>query len=201
MCLALKGIACRCDRLHWQQPPQIPMKNKPSKKKPFVNDVTDERLAHAKKMRGYLPHYLSRLMNALNLRLMNDLRLHRITAVQFRVMQMLDARGSASIGEIAADTVIAQSVVSRVIDQLERSGFARRRKRIGDGRSVDVSLTPNGSKMYNALFPSATRIVDDAMRELSASERDTLEALLLRVYKGVIQPYESWDVFVRKGRL
>jgi DNA-binding MarR family transcriptional regulator len=177
------------------------MKNKPSKKKPFVNDVTDERLAHAKKMRGYLPHYLSRLMNALNLRLMNDLRLHRITAVQFRVMQMLDARGSASIGEIAADTVIAQSVVSRVIDQLERSGFARRRKRIGDGRSVDVSLTPNGSKMYNALFPSATRIVDDAMRELSASERDTLEALLLRVYKGVIQPYESWDVFVRKGRL
>jgi DNA-binding MarR family transcriptional regulator len=177
------------------------MKSKPKKKSPPANDVAKERLHHAKKMRGYLPHYLSRLMNALNLRLMNDLRVHRVTIDQFRVMQMLDARGSASIGEIAADTVIEQSVVSRIIDQLERSGFAQRRKRISDGRSVDVSLTPNGSKMYKALFPSAARIVDDAMRGLSAKERDVLETLLLRVYKSVIQPYEAWDTFVRKGRL
>ncbi len=173
------------------------MKKAPLKK----GDVAKERLGQAKKMRGYLPHYLSRLMNAMNLRLMVELRVHRMTISQFRVIQMLDARGSASIGEIAADTVIEQSVVSRIVDQLERSNVAERRKRKGDGRNVDVSLTPKGTKLYNALYPRAALIVDDAMSELSQSERDLLETLMFRLFHGTTRRLESWDTFVRKGRL
>jgi DNA-binding MarR family transcriptional regulator len=164
-------------------------------------EVAKERLGQAKKMQGYLPHYLSRLMNAMNLRLMIELRVHRMTISQFRVIQMLDARGSASIGEIAADTVIEQSVVSRIVDQLERLHLAQRRKRVGDGRNVNVSLTLKGTKLYSVLYPRAALIVDDAMSELSQSERDLLEALMFRLFHGTTQSFEAWDTFVRKGRI
>ena len=174
----------------------------PEKKAPMKKSgLAKERLGQAKKMRGYLPHYLSRLMNAMNLRLMVELRVHRMTISQFRVIQMLDARGSASIGEIAADTVIEQSVVSRIVDQLERAHLAQRKKRTGDGRNVDVSLTPKGKTLYSVLYPRAALIVDDAMSELSRRERDLLETLMFRLFHGTTQRFESWNTFVRKGRL
>ena len=178
------------------------MNKKPPKATPLKREeVAKERMGQARKMRGYLPHYLSRLMNAMNLRLMVELRVHRMTISQFRVIQMLDARRSASIGEIAADTVIEQSVVSRVVDQLERSRLAQRRKRRGDGRSVDVSLTSKGAKRYRIMYPLAARIVDDAMSELTPRERDLLEALMFRLFHGTTRRLESWDNFLRKGRL
>ena len=177
------------------------MNKKPPRNAPLKKDeVAKERLGQAKKMRGYLPHYLSRLMNAMNLRLMVELRVHRMTVSQFRIIQMLDARGSASIGEIAADTVIEQSVVSRIVDQLERSRVAQRRKRTGGGRNVDVSLTPKGVKLYSIIYPRAALIVDDATSELTPSERDLLEALMFRLFHGTTRRLESWDTFLRKGR-
>lgn len=162
------------------------------KKQPSPAVVTNARAAHAAKMRGYLPHYISRLMNVLNLRLLDNLRPHGITIRQFRIMQMLDARQQATIGEIAADTVIEQSVVSRVVDQLERGGFAQRRKRVGNSRLVDVQLTPRGQETYAALFPYAKHIVEDAVGALSPKERETLELLLSRMFEYVTQPYEPW---------
>ena len=147
---------------------------------------------HPDKMRDYLPHYISRLMNVLNLRLLDNLRPHGITIRQFRIMQMLDARERATIGEIATDTVIEQPVVSRVVDQLERDGLAVRRKRVGNSRLVDVYLTPYGSMTYQTLFPYAKRIVEDAMSVLSQKDFQTLEILLSRIFEHVNRPYEPW---------
>lgn len=163
--------------------------------------ATTARSLHAEKMRGYLPHYLSRLYNILNLRLMDHLRPLRMTITQFRIVQMLDARKEATISEIAADTVIEQSVVSRIIDQLERAGLAERRKRSADSRYVDVRLTPHGSKTYATLFPYARRIVEDSVSGLTARERKVLESLLSRMFDHVAQPYEPWKkLIVDKAR-
>lgn len=168
---------------------------------PLPDRLTGYRDLHAAKMRGYLPHYISRLMNILNLRLLDSLRPHGITIRQFRIMQMLDARRQATIGEIAADTVIEQSVVSRIVDQLERSGLAQRRKRVGNSRLVDVRLTPRGEETYAALFPYAQRIVEDAVGALSPKETQTLEKLLSRMFDYVTRPYEPWKTLVdERGR-
>jgi DNA-binding MarR family transcriptional regulator len=171
---------------------QIGMLSKAKRELSAATPVSISRSAHAEKMQGYLPHYLSRLYNILNLRLMDNLRPLKMTITQFRIIQMLDARKEATIGEIAADTVIEQSVVSRIVDQLERSGLAERRKRVGDSRYVEVRLTPLGTKTYATLFPSAALIVEDAVSGLSPSERDVLESLLSRMFDHVAQPYEPW---------
>jgi DNA-binding MarR family transcriptional regulator len=177
------------------------MLTRSKKRQSATPEPANPRSLHAEKMQGYLPHYLSRLYNVLNLRLLDSLRPHKITIPQFRIMQMLDARKMATIGEIAADTVIEQSVVSRIVDQLERAGLAERRKRVADSRYVDVHLTPHGSKTYALLFPHAASIVEDAVSGLTATERDVLEALLSRMFDYVAQPYEPWKKLAgEKGR-
>jgi len=143
-------------------------------------------------MRGYLPHYLSRLINILNLRLLEHLRPLNITVPQFRIMQMLDARKSASVGEISRDTVIEQSVVSRIIAQLEERGYAARTKRADNARIVDVRLTREGQKVYSGLPPLYLAIVDDATSVLSPAEKQLLSELLKRIFDHVVTPRYPW---------
>ncbi|WP_171947824.1 MarR family winged helix-turn-helix transcriptional regulator [Bradyrhizobium erythrophlei] len=143
-------------------------------------------------MRGYLPHYLSRLMNILNLRLLEHLRPFDITAAQFRIMQMLDARKSASIGEIARDTVIEQSVVSRIVAQLEERGYALRTKRADNARIVEVRLTREGQKVFSDLRPFFLAIVDDATSVLSPAEKQLLSELLNRIFDHAVTPRYPW---------
>ncbi|HEX2889485.1 MarR family transcriptional regulator [Vineibacter terrae] len=161
---------------------------RPTKTRPSRADKTHD----APAMRGYLPHYLSRLMNILNLRLMEHLRPLDLTMPQFRVMQVIDARQTASVGTLARDAVIEQSVVSRIVDQLEKRGYAKRAKRPGNARIVDVSLTKEGRAAYASLMPLAHAIVDDAVSVLSPAERNLLDEMLKRLFDHATTPRFPW---------
>ncbi|WJR79211.1 MarR family transcriptional regulator [Bradyrhizobium sp. NP1] len=150
------------------------------------------RTQEPRSMRGYLPHYLSRLMNILNLRLLEHLRPLDLTVQQFRIMQMLDARKSASVGEISRDTVIEQSVVSRIVGQLENRGYASRAKRADNARIVDVRLTHEGQKIYGGIPPLSMAIVDDATGVLSTAEKVLLEEFLERIFDHLATPRYPW---------
>jgi DNA-binding MarR family transcriptional regulator len=134
-------------------------------------------------MTGYLPHYLSRLMNALNLQLAEVLRPMELTPQQYRVLQVVWSRNEpCSIGAIWRDAVIEQSVVSRIVDQLERRGFVLRRKRPSNARMVEVSLTAVGRAVYDSLRPEVLGIVDHATSVLKVSEAEALIELLAKVF-------------------
>ncbi len=134
---------------------------------------------------GYLPHDLSRVMNALNAKLMVKLRPMRLTIQQFRVLQFLRSVDSATIGGICADTVIEQSVVSRIVDQLQERGFAVRNKRASNARIVEVSITPVGAAVLDSLRPHAMAIVDNATAALSRGDRATLQRLLSSLFQRI----------------
>jgi DNA-binding MarR family transcriptional regulator len=133
-------------------------------------------------MRGYLPHYLSRLMNMLNLQLMETLRPLDMTTQQYRVMQVLYIKKVASIGDISQEAVVERSVVSRIVDQLERREFVRRQKRADNARIVEVSLTGVGIAVYQSILPSAHAITQDAVSVLSEEENRQLKELLSRIF-------------------
>ena len=90
--------------------------------------------------RAYLPHVLSRLMNLLNLQLLQHLRSKRLTIGQFRLLQFVDQFDGATISEISADCVIEQSVVSRIVDQLEQRLMVTRKKNRSNARYVQVFM-------------------------------------------------------------
>jgi DNA-binding MarR family transcriptional regulator len=132
--------------------------------------------------KGYFPHSLSRVLNLLNLQLLEWLRPHGATVQQFRVMQVVAVLGVASIGEIAQDAVIEQPVVSRIVDQLEARDFARRRKRPTNGRVVEVTLTRRGIEVFRTVSPHAYEIVRNSLAVLNDAEKATIEELLTRIF-------------------
>ncbi|WP_132980689.1 MarR family winged helix-turn-helix transcriptional regulator [Pigmentiphaga sp. D-2] len=142
-------------------------------------------LATPAQAEGYLPHALSRLMNGLNARLMKALRPTDLTIQQFRVMQFLRWMDVASISEICKGTVIEQSVVSRIVDQLQQRGFASRSRSAASGRVVEVKLTAVGVAVYDALDPQARKIVEATTSVLDPAEQRQLHGLLGRLFEQV----------------
>lgn len=142
-------------------------------------------------MKGFLPHDLGRLLNALNLKLVKVLRPMDLSIQQFRVLQVLAARDMTSIGEICRDTVIEQSVVSRLVDQLEQRGFAIRRKRPTNARVVEVTMTPVGQAVYQAVQPHAIAIVDQALGVVSPEERGVFFRVLSQLYREVSTEHKA----------
>lgn len=135
---------------------------------------------------GYLPYNLSRLMNAMNARLSRALRPVEVTIQQFRVMQHLRWASVATISEICKETIIEQSVVSRIVDQLEQRGFAVRNKRPTNARVVEVRLTPVGEAVYDKVGATAKDIAADTESILTQEERVLLNETLARLVTHVL---------------
>jgi len=132
--------------------------------------------------RAYLPHVLSRLMNLLNLQLLKYLRMRKLTIGQFRVLQFIEQFDGATINEISADCVIEQSVVSRIVDQLEQRQLVNRKKNRSNARYVQVFMAAQGRTTIAELERAARKIAAHAASELSATEHAQLVSLLQRVF-------------------
>lgn len=137
----------------------------------------------------FLPYLLNQVTNRLNRRMDHHLRLHRVSVPQWRVLCLLTVHGPQSIGTIVSNTVIAQSTLSRVVDQLERRALVERRLRPSNNRIVEVHLTRQGRVLFRRILPAAFGVRDALVASLSDSEhrqlRRLLQKLLGRLRRGV----------------
>ncbi len=131
---------------------------------------------------AYLPHVLSRLMNLLNLQLLQHLRTKNLTIGQFRVLQFSQQFDGATINEISSDCVIEQSVVSRIVGQLEQRQLVTRKKNRSNARYVQVFLTAKGRATINELDDLAKKIAANATSDLGAEDHARLVELLQKVF-------------------
>lgn len=133
------------------------------------------------KLDGFIPFILNQVFSQMNGNLGDVLRPHGISIHQWRVLCLLRLRGEVSIGDVSASTVMGQSTISRVVDQLERDGLAQRRPLPENNRVILVSLSEAGGRKIDDVFPSAISVHDGAMNEFTDGERDIFLSMLDRV--------------------
>ncbi|MFQ5535315.1 MAG: MarR family winged helix-turn-helix transcriptional regulator [Sphingomonadales bacterium] len=104
---------------------------------------------------------------------------------RWRVLAVLHARDRRSIGELAAYTVMDQSTLSRVIDQMERDGLVERRQGRLDSRVVEVHILEAGNKAFDTILPKAMREMDFALKNFSEEERQALFRLLHKILDNI----------------
>lgn len=84
--------------------------------------------------------------------------------------------------ELAAQTVIARSNMTRLVDRLEADGAVARERDVEDRRGAFAVLTPAGrelrGRMWRVYGPAVDELFD---RHLSAAEAAAMRTCLLRV--------------------
>ena len=97
------------------------------------------------------------------------------------VMGLLAERGDLSQRQLIELMDADKSTMVYLIDQLEKQGLAERRDNPQDRRAYSVHLTELGKRRLVEAGEIVRRVEDGMLAPLSASERKTLDALLLRI--------------------
>jgi DNA-binding MarR family transcriptional regulator len=119
---------------------------------------------------------------------------HGLTITQCYVLQLLLRRGPLTLNSLVAEMRLDKSVLSRVVDVLERKRAIRRVANPEDGRSQLIQITSSGSASYLRMegdvvdeyvevlsdFPAATRrqmidLIGGLTRALLAREMSPIE--------------------------
>jgi DNA-binding MarR family transcriptional regulator len=121
-----------------------------------------------------------RLWRAAHTRTSDALNSIGLTPALFSLLNVLGAREGAIQQELSSDMGIDPSAMVTLIDELESAGLAERRRRPGDRRAWEVAITPKGRRSLERARRSVTKVEDEVLGGLSASERRQLLALLRR---------------------
>ncbi len=102
---------------------------------------------------------------------------HGVSQVEWRVLSFL-SDGPASIGDLAAVTLLQQPTLTKVVDRMQRDGLVDRRPEPTDGRRVRVSVTRRGRALVADLIPLARRHEALVLDGYAPAEAKALKAAL-----------------------
>jgi len=84
------------------------------------------------------------------------------TVQQWNCLEVL-LDGPKSMNALAAEVALHQSTVTRIVEKLEKQGFATRTRKAGNQRSVEVQITDAGRKMYAWMDGQCSQMTSDLL--------------------------------------
>ena len=129
----------------------------------------------------FLPYLFHLITAGLSNRFLGRLRPNGVTVQRWRVLMVVMNRGPRNMSELVKLTLIPQSALSRLVDQMERDRLVVRRLSDLDTRVVEVELTDHGRQMYWRLVPAAIAHAEAIVEDFDEQERKLLYSLLRRV--------------------
>lgn len=126
------------------------------------------------------------LLNRVGVR-MGELFVRRIASYgvslpMYRVLAALWETGDQRLGDLAAQTTVEVSTLSRLIGEMKRKGLVSRRRCVDNERTVAINLTAKGRALAEELMPIAQHFEDVAVRDFSADEIARIKSVLATVY-------------------
>ncbi|WP_417204914.1 MarR family winged helix-turn-helix transcriptional regulator [Antarctobacter sp.] len=117
-------------------------------------------------------------------------RVAGVTAVQFRVLQIIGERSHATAKEISVQMRVSQATVTSLVDKLVRQQLAVREKSETDRRQINIHITAKGQQtLIEAPDPLQQRFV----RKFAAME-DWEQAMLVSSLERVASMLDAEDL-------
>src|SRR5437899_12613891 len=123
---------------------------------------------------GFAGQLFFRLWRASHTRTAEALDAIGLTPALFALLNVLGAREGTIQQQLSADMGIDPSAMVKLINELEDAGLAERRRRPGDRRAWEVSITPKGRRALERARQLAAEVEDDVPSGLSAADRRQL---------------------------
>ena len=97
-----------------------------------------------------------------------------LSAARLSALRVIVAAGPISISGLAAAQGVRPPTMTRLVDTLERDGFARREPHPADGRSVRVRATGMGRLALSRGREQRVGALSSRLAQLPARDRETL---------------------------
>ena len=133
---------------------------------------------------------LAEVVGGLNSRFAAQLAAHDVSPAEFEVLLRLGRTngGSLRMSDLAAQTQLTTSGITRVVDRLERDGLVERRACPTDRRGSFAQLTGAGTARLDAVLPGHVELIDTWLTSRFSHEQlDTLLDLL-RMIRDEVRP-------------
>lgn len=113
---------------------------------------------------------------------------HRVTADQFVLLAALAGGEAVTQKDLGRRTASDPNTVRAMLLILERKGLVARRPHPTDGRARTVDLTPQGRRLYAALWATTDPVRQELTAALGRDDGDALLGLLARVTRAMVPP-------------
>lgn len=104
-----------------------------------------------------------------------------LTPPQFAALAKLRDVGQTSQNQLGTLIAMDAATIKGVIDRLKARSLVELSRHDGDKRRLLVSLTDEGKRTVEALFPFAERITEETLSPLSSKEAATFLKLLTKL--------------------
>ena len=132
----------------------------------------------------YFSQILARRTRAINARL----RPHGVDYTRWRVLAVLQEHSGATMGRLADLTSVDRTTLTRTLGLMEKAGLVIRRERKNDRRSLAISLTAKGRRMFARILPLTLAETDRALTGFSLEEIESLRDRLRRMADNLRAP-------------
>ncbi len=103
-----------------------------------------------------------------------------LTPALFALLNVLGARQGAIQQQLSSDLGIDPSAMVKQVSELEQARLAERRRRPGDRRAWEVTITPKGRRTLDRARGLVSQVEDEVLGGLSEVDRGQLLTLLRR---------------------
>jgi homoprotocatechuate degradation regulator HpaR len=137
--------------------------------------------AHRAPMREFsrsLPMSLLRAREAVMRQFRPSLRNHGLTEQQWRILRALTAVDTIEVTELARVAFLLGPSLSRILRDLEARDLIERRTAKADLRRGEVSISPKGLKLIEAVAPSSEAIYAEITNRYGARKLAELQDML-----------------------
>lgn len=127
---------------------------------------------------GYLVNQLARLFAR---ELQHHIQPLGIVTGQFPVLLALWNKDGITQRELLSEIDVEQATLANTLTRMERDGLVKRTKHPNDARAQQIWLTEKALTVRDAAYQSATKVNQDALADLSVSEREQFIELMGRI--------------------
>ena len=107
-----------------------------------------------------------------------------LTPVQFAALDAIQAHPATDQARVAEAIAYDRATIGGVIDRLEQKGWVRRVVSERDRRARELSLTPEGQRVFSALLPIVQGLQDDILQSLDGAD----QACFLKLARQLVGP-------------
>jgi DNA-binding MarR family transcriptional regulator len=132
-----------------------------------------------------LPYLLNRVGVRMGELFSIELAKHGLTLPMYRVLAVLKQQGPLNLGDLSRYVTVELSTLSRLVTSMQKKGLVSRVRPEDNGRTVRITITPQGERKANILMPQAAHFENVGIGDMAPNEISALKKALVDIFENL----------------